>query len=385
MKSVGILTIHHSVNYGASLQSFALFHFLKERGYDVKVIDLYRPIYKGYIESKKYKPYFTIKKTLINRIKNIIRPLLLTKSKNWKKESRTAMERFNEFNSMVILSKPYKSIDSLYSNPPLYDTYISGSDQIWNPSQPYCLEPYFLTFAPKGARRISYSSSIGLTELPEIAKKDFAQWLSMYDAISVRESQGKKIIEELLCKNIEQMPDPTFLLTREQWTKLAVIPNQDEKYICLFCLKSYDKLCRLADRMAREMGIKLIVLGHFKRLLAEDIRCEYVYDAGPREFLGYIAKASCVFTDSFHGTVFSILMGARNFYSYRPDENPSALKRFSRIEDLLETFRLSDHIISGTDDFNIADLYDRVVDYDSVLRILDSESQRGQQYLLNNI
>lgn len=385
MKSVGIITIHHSINYGASLQSFALFQFLKEKGIDVKVIDLYRPVYKGYVKSKRYVPYFPKKKTLIQNVKDFIRPLLPSKHSEAEIGFDMAMKKFAEFNSMVTLTQAYKSIDSLYDNPPLCDTYISGSDQIWNPTQPYCLEPYFLTFAPKGTRRISYASSIGLKTLPDKVKTDFTQWLNQYDAISIREKQGKKILEELIDKDIVQMPDPTFLLSREQWMQQAILPKTQDKYICLFCLKVYEGLYRLADKMAKEMGIKLIVLGHFKRELPEDIKCEYIRDAGPREYLGYIAKASCVLTDSFHGTVFSILMGARNFYSYRPNENPAALNRFSRIEDLLDTFHISDHIVSNTNNATATELFNNVVDKDSIMDIMTKESQRGQQFLLNNI
>lgn len=385
MKSVGIITIHHSTNYGASLQSFALFQFLKEKGIDVKVIDLYRPVYKGYVKSKRFVPYFPKKKTLIQNVKDFIRPLLPSKHSEAEIGFDMAMKKFAEFNSMVTLTQPYKSIDSLYDNPPLCDTYISGSDQIWNPTQPYCLEPYFLTFAPKGTRRISYASSIGLKTLPDKVKTDFTQWLNQYDAISIREKQGKKILEELIDKDIVQMPDPTFLLSREQWMQQAVLPESEEKYICLFCLRAYEGLYRLAGRMAKEMGIKLILLGHFKRELPEDIKCEYIRDAGPREYLGYIAKASCVLTDSFHGTVFSILMGARNFYSYQPKENTAALSRFSRIEDLLNTFSLSDHIISDTSKIDIAELYNNIINQEYITETIKNESQRGQQYLLNNI
>lgn len=385
MKSVGIITIHHSINYGASLQSFALFQFLKESGFDVKVIDLYRPAYKGYVKSKRYVPYFPKKKTLIQNVKVFIRHLLPSKHSELKRGFDTAMKKFAEFNSMVDLTRPYKSIDLLYDNPPLFDTYISGSDQIWNPTQPYCLEPYFLTFAPKGTRRISYASSIGFNTLPEITKQDFKEWLNQYDAISIREQQGKKILEELIDRDIVQVPDPTFLLSREQWMQQAVLPELGEKYICLFCLKAYEGLYKFADRMAKEMGIKLIVLGHFKRELPEEIKCEYIRDAGPREYLGYIAKASCVLTDSFHGTVFSILMGARNFYSYQPKENTAALSRFSRIEDLLNTFSLSNHIISGTSKTDVAELYNNIIHQEYITETIKNESRRGQQFLLNNI
>lgn len=383
MKSVGIITIHHSINYGASLQSFALFQFLKDSGFDVKVIDLYRPIYKGYVTSKRFLPYYPKKKSVVLELKNLYRQFLAKKRADNAKYEK-AMERFAEFNSQVNLTKPYRSIDSLYDTPPLFDTYISGSDQIWNPDQPYCLEPYFLTFAPKGTRRISYASSIGLKTLPEKVKTDFAQWLSQYDAISIREMQGKAILEEFVDKDIAQVPDPSFLLSREQWMQQAVLPESDN-YICMFTLRHPEKLYRLADTMARTMQVKLVIVGHSRRTPNKDFSCEYVRDAGPKEFLGYLAKASCVLTDSFHGTVFSILMGARNIYSYRQEDSIDASTRFGRIEDLLATFDLSDHIVSSSENPDVTELYNNNIDYSKIDSIISRESLRGQEFLLKNI
>lgn len=125
-------------------------------------------------------------------LKNInVRTGYTTKIKE--KETNTISEsKFQDFNSQIRLSKPYRGIDELYRNPPEYDVYITGSDQVWNPTQNYCLEPYFLTFVKnKNARKISYASSIGIDQLLPKEKKDFKRWLSSYNSISVREKPHK--------------------------------------------------------------------------------------------------------------------------------------------------------------------------------------------------
>lgn len=109
-----------------------------------------------------------------------------------------ALTKFEVFNSVIRMSKPYKSVDAIYADPPVYDVYITGSDQLWNPTQRFCLEPFFLTFVPNNAVKISYASSIGISSLTNIEKNDFKKWLSSYNAISVREKQAQKMLNELL-------------------------------------------------------------------------------------------------------------------------------------------------------------------------------------------
>ena len=122
--------------------------------------------------------------------------------------SEASKQRFTEFFKDIKYSKEYRKIGYLYKDVPIYDTYITGSDQMWSPMHPFCIEPYFLTFAPKDKRKISYATSIGVTELTDREKADFKKWLASYDAISVREEQGKQLLESFIKdKNIEVVAD----------------------------------------------------------------------------------------------------------------------------------------------------------------------------------
>ena len=140
MKKVGIITIHNSPNYGACLQSYALYRYIQQQGNDVEIIDLHRPFaYEDYIPSKKYVSCRSVKRSLLSKIKGNVKSLMGIKPKKPSLYSPSAIKKFDEFNSVIKLSKPYRGIDELYANPPLYDLYISGSDQLWNPTQAYCL------------------------------------------------------------------------------------------------------------------------------------------------------------------------------------------------------------------------------------------------------
>lgn len=363
---IGIITIHNSPNYGACLQSYALWKYLDMQGHDVEIIDLYRPFQKEYVWSKKYKSYTknssyrSIFSTLVRKVK--------LKNKIQRTFSEEAFLKFHKFNSLIRLSKAYKGIDELYADPPLYDLYISGSDQLWNPTQPYCLEPYFLTFAPSGSKKISFSTSIGDTNIPERVKCDFKKWLDDYAAISVREKQGKALLESFIDKEIYQVADPTFLLEQQSWKSLATMPSFKKPYILLFALQHNQSLFDYVRKIAKECNKHLFYLCQVVE--SEDSEnCTIINNAGIEEFLGYVAKADLLITESFHGTVFALLMGSRNFYAYIATNN----KRGSRIEDLLSPFGLSEHILRGKLDLSYADLEKKQIDIyrnDSVIKSL---------------
>ena len=246
---IGIITIHNSPNYGACLQAFALWKYLTNLENDVEIINLYRPHQSEYVPSKRYTQCRLPRRSLFHRIAAGLKKRIAP-PKPQKYLSSVAQARFDAFNRQIKLSQPYYSIEDLYDNPPLYDVYISGSDQLWNPTQAYCLEPYFLTFVPQGKLRMSYASSIGITELTMNEKRKFGEWLSKYNAISVREHQAKELIETLITNKVDQVADPTFLLDCAYWKSIAIAPGQKDPYILLFTL-SYDKT--LLD-YARSLG-----------------------------------------------------------------------------------------------------------------------------------
>ena len=102
-----------------------------------------------------------------------------------------------------------------------------------------------------------------------------------------------------------------------------------------------------------------------------------IKDAGPREWLGLIANADLVLTDSFHGTVFSILLSSHNFYSYFAPTN----KRGARITDLLETFGLSDHLLCSSLKESYQQLSSNVPSKEIITKIFQCEQEKSRQFL----
>lgn len=375
MKRVGIVTIHDSPNYGGSLQAFALYKYIKDKGTDCEIIDIRRPVHPDYIYERRYSSYRNNPFSFWKKLKNIIRKLIGRKTRNSQYTSDIAEQRFRQFNSSIRYSKPYGRLSFLKRNPPIYDVYISGSDQLWNPTQPYCLEPYFLTFAPKGKVRISYATSIGITELQVKEKKDFKKWLSAYNAISVREKQAQKLLKSFIDKDISVVLDPTFLLDFDYWKSIANFPDIKGNYILMFLLANNPDIIDYGVRLSKESKKHLIFIK--APHLHTNANYTVSNDCGPKEFLGYIGNADMVITDSFHCTVFSILMEAKNFATYI---NPAS-KKGSRITDLLDLLDLSEHLLPTDYSSNYADLEKMDINREELRKRITSEQTKSRNFL----
>lgn len=378
MKKVGIITIQRSSNYGACLQCYALYKYIEHLGYNCEIIDLHRPGVKhqSYHSSKRFRPFgYSFKKVLVNIIKRLCGSNIEDKYPR----STIRMDKIRRFNNQMSYSCSYESPDDLYKNPPIYDLYLSGSDQIWNPTMRFGLEPYFLTFAPQGSLKMSYATSIGLSHLKETEKKAFKLWLEDYSCISVREKSAQQLLSSFINKEIEQVQDPSFLLTREEWQKISTPPKIQKPYILLFTLEFSNNLLRYVEQLKKESGLEIVYLC-WRQPLKPLGRYIVEREAGIEEFLGYIQNASLVITNSFHGTVFSIILEAANFFSF-----VGGNKRGSRIVDMLTLFNMKSHLLNE----NLTQTYEMLskdtINHEDVDLIIKDERKRSQDYLKSNI
>lgn len=380
MKRIGIITIHNSPNYGACLQSFALYEYLRQIGQDVEIIDLHRPAHADYVESTRFKTFTHRFETRTQCVKRLIKSVIKSRdgesAQIRKYTPPSTLALFQPINGAIKLSQPFKGIEELYANPPQYDTYITGSDQVWNPTQSYCIEPYFLSFVKSG-KKISYASSIGIEELTDDEKRKFKKWLSSYDKISVRESSAQKFLERLTGKDVECVADPTFLLDRDYWQNMAIKPDIDN-YILVFTLGYERHIVDFAHILCEESGKRLVVVGIEQPKPNGYIA---VTNATVQEWLGYIANADMVITDSFHCTVFSILLEAKRFFTYIAPWSG----RGSRIVDLLKQFELNDNLLDIRLNQSYKSLDKIVPDYDKIKHVFEKEQSRSRKFLIENI
>lgn len=284
-------------SYGAFLQSHAMLNYLRNElhldAYLLKerndnVFELSKPKYRGFRSAVRILHFAFIKKHRKQRF------------------SKT-MTFQNSQNYYVYYSSNNRITDDLDISKE--DVFISGSDQIWNPS--LSTNFYYLPFTNN--KKISYASSLGLSSIPENKKRDIDSLLSKYSFLSVREESAKKIIDEFKTfqTKINVHIDPTFLLDREYYRGIlkpykGIKPNSYLLVYPLFWKKEYN---RIVKKLASEYNLRIIVIkdGFSHMRLGKS-----VFDAGIQEFLWLFDNAKYVITSSFHGTAFSIIF-RKNF------------------------------------------------------------------------
>lgn len=375
IKRIGIITIVKVNNYGAELQAFATQYVLHCMGYDAEIIDYL--FYKNprYIATHKSRPVFKlpIRKRMaewmfpkINKVRHCLGGGGVTKRR----------ERFELFhNENTHFSKEYRSIESLYAEKMDYDAYIVGSDQVWNPNNYTSLEPYFLKFAPMDKVKLSYASSFGISVLPEETEGYFREALRGLDAISVREEDALKIVEDIADMKAQWVVDPTLLLSAEEWNKYAnPVIRAPQRYVLIYEITPCPYVKKLAKYIAIETGCKLVRINRESVREENDEEILNIMDAGPSEFLWLFAHAEAVVTNSFHGTAFSLNMN-KDFYVV----TPARKQNNSRQKSLLRLFGLEDRML--IEDAPMPSLDNLHVEYKNVNKLLEKEREKSINYL----
>ncbi len=322
-----IATYYQYDNYGTRLQNFALTEVLKELNITPITI---------YIIGDKIK----LKQLIINKLKNVMTylPIVTYRQKAWKNEVKKK-EVFCQFNELLNLKKiDYDQLDNI----DFKDAFaIAGSDQIWSPNHFQVNEKdaklFFLQFVPEN-KRYSYAPSFGISKINENKREFFSSNLRKFKKISVREQAGQSIIKDLINIEVPIVPDPVFLLDKNQWrNKLGYsIGGKKGKYILSYFLGKPDSLrsSKIKD-FAKKNNYEIInIAGNYYE---DDFTVP-----SPSKFVELIDNAAVIFTDSFHATTFSIIMD-KLFYVFKRND----VDQFSRIETLLEKYDLKDQFIEN--------------------------------------
>ena len=180
-------------------------------------------------------------------------------------------------------------------------------------------------------------------------------------------------------REVKQISDPTFLLPYSSWKELANYPNIKTPYILYFALHIENGILDYCKKLSIESGLPLYVMNQTQPAPIDNSYLA-VKDAGPRDFIGYIANADMVITDSFHCTAFSIIMSSKNFYTYISSGN----KRGSRIDDLLESFGLLSHKLTSAD-LSYAALSANTINHDSINDTINKDRLEACDFLTKSI
>ncbi len=372
---VGLITLSCAFNYGAVLQTYALYSFLEENGFDAEVIDYIPERYN--LDSNNFVENFLDNTRIWKKswvLKFIWKHTRYVDMKDNRKNFRDFVEK------KMKLSKAYYSNGELEKDIPQVDIYITGSDQVWNSDflwRGIIDLPYYLAFTEENARRISYASSFGKKSLSEVEAELVKKYLSRYEAISIRENSGVEIVENLGLEATEVV-DPTLLMDEVFYERL--IPQKKlvvDKYILLFQINFNKDLYQVAKGIAKKNGMKLLVLIPDR---VQRYKCIFNSIILPRveDWLWYIKNAEFIITDSFHGTIFSILMN-KNFAT------SSVVGCNNRIYNLLQNVELVDRIMQEISCVEIDKILSRQINFVVVKQKIKSLQAESSKWLLNEL
>ena len=349
MKSVGILTFQKTLNFGAVLQNYALYHELKSMAFDVEVIN-YRSVA---IENNE---------CVVPRF----RPKALCKYMILKGKSR----RFSEFKKRMRFTDSCHA-DSISRLCDKFDCVVVGSDQIWNTRLTVSDPTYFLDFIEEPGRCKTYAASMGYNELPPC---DFDQrpLISGFSSILVRE----KSAAETIARECPEAPtphvvlDPTLLVEKKVWDDIEQTPvyASETPYVLVYAVSELDAAFEAAHRLADTNEARIINIRSYDLGRLDGVKS--VLNVSPEEYLGLFAHAQATVVSSFHGLCFSII-NHRDFYF---SGQTSGKNTNSRATDLMEALGISGRTVQ-----DLANGTVKPVDWDDVearLSALRAESLR---------
>lgn len=368
-------------NYGTQLQSYATIEAVKNLGYDCEIIIYHRK--GGIIENLCQIKRLFHDEAIKGYISSKKRAKLVKKDTEFGNGYRLRREYVKAFKEKYFFpfSKTYTGYKELCKGSRNYSTVLVGSDQVWLPSG-YASKFYNLMFVPDDIPKISYASSFGVSSISRYHQKEAKVFLDRIDYISVREIKGKELVETYSNNQAKVAVDPTMLIDSCIWHNMCV-PIKETGYIFCYFLGKRREGREQAQKLKECTGLKIVVLKHLDEYIPEDDKFgdEWPYDVGPEKFISYIKNATYVLTDSFHGTVFSILF-KKKFMTFYRNEATEKLSKNSRIDSLLGQLNLMQRLYKKG---NILQLVSADINYDEVHEILNKLRKDSIDYLSNSL
>lgn len=262
----------------------------------------------------------------------------------------------------------------------MYDAFICGSDQIWNPTLSGLDTMYWLGFANEKIIKIAYAPSIGITSVTDEQAEQIRCNLSSFHAVSCREKSGAELIDHILgeeasCKNVL---DPTLMVNGECWGKICPSRSVKEPYIFVYLLRGTKHQRKMIEQFAKDKQLKIVTIPFLETdhtvwydMKFGDIR---LWDAAPGDFISAIRYAEYVFTDSFHSTVFSCLYHKQFFNIPKIGKSQAA-----RVTSLLELLGIESRNVECYEDISMVE--QKSIDWENADSILEKKREFSQDYI----
>lgn len=325
-KKIGVVTMFSNSNYGCLLQCYAVKTILSKFGYKSEILV---PVRHVHIEAfRKY----TMK------VLRYLYSLVNEEPRYYIYKRLSKMDYFikNNLDWKYVNTKKLKA--GRFND--TYAAYCVGSDQIWNP---YCIEYdpeiVFLPFVDN-SHKFAIAPSIAVENVPSKFIYDCKKYLVDFRYISVREKSGAQLLENILGRHVPFMIDPTLMLDKCDWDRIADLSSikEDEDYLVTYFLGELNPERRqIIDELSEKYHLKVISM--------LDLNDKLHYSISPAEFLYLIKNAKIVCTDSFHATVFSLIWEKAFWVFSKEVGGKLATDNGSRVENLLELFGQRDRLL----------------------------------------
>lgn len=355
---IGIITLPLHKNYGGTLQNFALHTVLIKFGYT--------PITLKYNSIKRHEKLRLFLSFIYHGIKRsgIYQDIVNFFRKDYYEQKfRMFEERY-----INIKNVGYGTVDGKKVTKLNLDALIVGSDQTWRPlyNGEKRLDNMFLDFADEKTIKISYGASFGKDDLDEFSKEQlirYSKLLQRFDSISVREESGVALCNDYFGVNASHVLDPTMLVREDVYSKLGISPGK-KNYAAIYILDNNESKDRIINEICKKYKLDKLFIGK-----PDD---QGVYPS-IESWIGGLKESDFVITDSFHGTVFSILF-ERPFITIC---NP--VRGLSRIHSLHHSFQIEGRIFGENE--AIPETF-KIIDWKHVHNVLERRRKEGIEYLL---
>lgn len=374
MKKIGIISELNleNTNYGNRLQAYALNKYLNENFKEFVTESLYFKIY----DKKKYTNKYL--KQALKSFFNCIRKVIKHKDM----VGNVRLLRCNNFTKKYtkVVEKPldWKSIKKLQ-----YDIMIVGSDVVWAQRNGGVNQIRFLNFKIKNDfKKISYAASFGKDYIPKENEKLVKKYLMDFDAISVREKSSIALLNKLKINNVQHVCDPTLLLTKTEWKKIEEKVNDiNGKFIFVYLLGKSKKQRDAIKKFANARELKIVNIPNANGIydIVDENFADYnIEDCSPENWIWLINNSEYFFTDSFHGSIFSVIFEKKFAVLKREyDVNIN-----NRMIDFLNNIGQIDKFIN-VEDLNKIDKF--VWDYERISNYVEEFRKKSIKFLKNNI
>ena len=386
---IGIVTIYHkNKNYGANLQAYALCAAIKklDASYDVEQISYVNASPKLLIW--KMSPLQFVKKGIrfvwYRTGRRLIRYLASLKDRKYRAPLAARTAAILDFNQNKIPHSKLYTAGTISGAADEYDVFITGSDQVWNPM--WYNPAYRLDFVPEGRAKLSYAASISRDSLADEEQEIFRRSLADYTGISVREEKAIELLSPLVSQEVEWVLDPTLLLSREEWDTVATERLIPERYLFCYFLGEGTAERELATAYAEAHGLALVTLPFLHGVPRDCDRGfgeKQLYEISPADFVSLVKHAECVFTDSFHATLFSGIYG-RQYVAFERSLGGQSMG--SRLRSLLSLYETEERFCDTPERATLAYIEALPpIDYSRPLVRLGEMKERSLAFLTRNL